>query len=93
MRTGSPGGSHAAHVARLRAKVGVDTPVGHWVVHYTDKDGKDCESCVGLGVPRSSLIGEPLTEEQKMEAARQVLMRARRDWNNLDCSGEDLLQV
>ena len=71
----------------------VDTPVGHWVVHYTDKDGKDCESCVGLGVPRSSLIGEPLTEEQKMEAARQVLMRARRDWNNLDCSGEDRLQV
>ena len=71
----------------------VDTPVGHWVVHYTDKDGKDCESCVGLGVPRSSLIGEPLTEEQKMEAARQVLMRARRDWNSLDCSGEDRLQV
>ena len=67
--------------------VGLDSPVGHWHVHYTDKDGKVCESSVGLGVPQVSLIGDPLAQDEKLQAARQVLVRARREWNRLDCSG------
>ena len=99
MRTGSFEALHAANVVRLRARVCVcvcvclDIPLGHWHEHYTDKAGKDCEISVGLDVPRLSLGGEQMTPEQKMDAARQALARARREWNRLDCSGEARLQV
>ena len=70
-----------------------DTPVGRWHVQYTDKDGKDCESSVGLGVPQVSLIGDSMAQDEKLQAARQVLVRARREWNRLDCSGSDRYPV
>ena len=78
-------------LARRRSKassqaLGVDRHVGHWHVHYTDKEGKACESSVGLGVPQASLSGLPMALEEKMLAAGQVLARARREWNRLDCS-------
>ena len=85
-------------LARRRCKassqaLGVDSPVGHWHVHYTDHEGKSCESSVGLGVPQVSLVGLPLAQEEKLQAARQVLVRARREWNRLDCSGSDRLPL
>ena len=78
-------------LARRRSKassqaLGVDRHVGHWHVHYTDKEGKACESSVGLGVPQASLSGLPMALEEKMLVAGQVLARARREWNRLDCS-------
>ena len=78
-------------LARRRSKassqaLGVDRHVGHWHVHYTDKEGKACETSVGLGVPQASLAGLPLAQEEKLQVARQVLVRARREWTRLDCS-------
>ena len=78
-------------LARRRSKassqaLGVDRHVGHWHVHYTDKEGKACETSVGLGVPQASLAGLPLAQEEKLQAARQVLVRARRELSRLDCS-------
>lgn len=78
-------------LARRRVKAssqasGADTPVGHWHVHYTDKEGKACDTSAGLGVPQVSLGGLPLAQDEKLQAARQVLVRARREWNRLDCS-------
>jgi hypothetical protein len=70
-----------------------ETAIGHWIVFYTDADGKDCESYIGLGVPRSSLQGEPLTAEEQMYAAQAVLVKAKREWNRLDCSGEEKCKV
>ena len=71
----------------------VDSPVGHWHVLYTDNDRRECESSVGLGVPQMSLIGDPLTQDEMLAAARLVLVRARREWNRLDCSGSDRFPV
>ena len=78
-------------LARRRVKAssqasGADTPVGHWHVHYTDKEGKACDTSAGLRVPQVSLGGLPLAQDEKLQAARQVLVRARREWNRLDCS-------
>ena len=85
-------------IARRRSRAssqaaGLDSPIGHWHVHYTDNDGKACETTIGLGVPQVSLTGDPLAQEQMLQAARQVLVRARREWNRLDCSGRDRFPV
>ena len=73
--------------------VGSASPVGHWTVHYTDKDGKACETTIGLGVPKVSLTGDHLALQEQMQAARLLLVRARREWNRLDCSSSSRFQV
>ena len=59
---------------------------GCWVVNYTDKDGNTATFRSGLTVPRENLTGEMMERQEQMDAASKVLVKARREWNRLDCS-------
>ena len=59
---------------------------GCWQVNYTDKDGNAATFRSGLTVPRKNLTGGMMKPQEQMDAARQVLVKARRQWNRLDCS-------
>ena len=62
---------------------------GFWQVFYTDEEGRSMRFRSGLTVPRKTLAGETMTAQQQMDAARQVLLRAKREWNRLDRSEAD----
>ena len=59
---------------------------GGWQVNYTDENGNSAISRSGLKVPRRNLTGGMMKEREQMDAACQVLVKARREWNRLDCS-------
>ena len=59
---------------------------GWWVVNYTDNDGNAGTFRSGLMVPRKNLAGEMMEQQEQMDAASKVLVKARREWNRLDCS-------
>ena len=60
---------------------------GCWQVNYTDKDGNAATFRSGLTVPRKNLTGGMMKPQEQMDAARQVLVKARKQWNRLDYSG------
>ena len=60
---------------------------GRWEVNYTDKDGNAATFRSGLTVPRKNLTGGMMKPQEQMDAARQVLVKARKQWNRLDYSG------
>ena len=51
-----------------------------------DKDGNTAIFRSGLTVPRKNLAGGMMETQEQMDAACQVLVKARREWNRLDCS-------
>ena len=55
-------------------------------MNYTDKDGNTATFPSGLTVPRENLTGEMMERQEQMDAASKVLVKARREWNRLDCS-------
>ena len=60
-----------------------------WAICYTDKHGAQRFARGGLSVPSTSLTGEPIREDAFMDNARQVLVRARKEWNRADWSEAD----
>ena len=69
-----------------RKALGYSQGCGCWQVNYTDKDGNTATYRSGLTVPRTNLTGGTLNPQEQMDAACQVLVKARREWNRLDCS-------
>ena len=63
--------------------------LGCWIVVYEDVHGKRRRHTAGLRIPQYSLAGEELTIEEQLEAGRQTLIKARRDWNRLDASEDE----
>ena len=59
---------------------------GGWQVCFEGENGKAKRYSNGLGVPRRTLSGELRERKEQMEAAGEVLLKARREWNRLDCS-------
>ena len=62
---------------------------GGWQIHFTDANGKKKSSRTGLSVPIMGLSGAARTQDEYMDAAREVLVKARRTWNEMDQSLED----
>ena len=60
-----------------------------WAICFTTKQGVEKWARAGLSVPATSLTGEPIMEEEFLNNARQVLVKARREWNRVDFSGAD----
>ena len=60
-----------------------------WAICFTDKHGVEKWARAGLSVPSTALNGEPIMEEAFLNNARQVLIKARREWNRVDFSGAD----
>ena len=63
--------------------------IGYWLIQYTDSSGALVRCRGGLTVPHMTLAGKPLSLAEKLAAARQVLIKARREWNRLDCSDKE----
>ena len=60
-----------------------------WAICFTNKHGVEKWARAGLCVPSRALSGEPLRDDAILSNAKQVLIRARREWNRLDESGAD----
>ena len=58
-----------------------------WQICFTNAHGVMKNARAGLAVPSTALSGEPITESAFLDNARQVLKKARREWNRVDHSG------
>ena len=58
-----------------------------WLISYTTDRLVTRRTRAGLSVPSAALSGEPITDSAFMEKAKQVLLKARREWNRVDHSG------
>ena len=66
---------------------------GVFTVCYLSHGGKIHRTSAGLRVPCTELNGDALEVEEYVNACRQVLLKARREWNRMDASGEDRLPL
>ena len=62
---------------------------GCWQIVYEDKGGSAIACRSGMQVPHMTLAGEPMNLTEQRKAAADVLKKARRTWNRLDCSDRD----
>ena len=60
-----------------------------WCICFTNERGNVKWSRRGLSVPATALSGEPITEEAFLDNARNVLLKARTEWDRVDHSGAD----
>ena len=60
-----------------------------WAICFTNKHGVEKYARAGLSVPSTSLTGEEIDEDAFLENARQVLIKARKEWDRADHSGAD----
>ena len=72
-----PASSHDAVPAQHR---------GSWKIAYTNETGQTVQSQCGLAVPTMDLAGNPLGQQELVQAALRVLTKARRMWNTMDKS-------
>ena len=66
---------------------------GAWTIRYKGAGGEVHKTCAGLRVPTESLSGDTLDPADYQKAIGQVLNKARREWNRLDCSEHTRYQV
>ena len=59
---------------------------GNWYMRWQAQDGKTHLQRAGFLVPRKALSGELYTDEEALNAAKQVLRRVKRSWNERDLS-------
>ena len=74
---------------RIAWKSQTTTTAAAWAIRFINKHG--VEKCLraGLSVPSTSLTGEKIDEDAFLENARQVLIKARKEWDRADHSGAD----
>ena len=74
---------------RIAWKSQTRTTAAAWAIRFINKHG--VEKCLraGLSVPSTSLTGEKIDEDAFLENARQVLIKARKEWDRADHSGAD----
>ena len=60
-----------------------------WSICFTNKNGVQKWARAGLFVPSRALSGEEFSDDAFLINAKQVLTRARREWNRIDESGAD----
>jgi hypothetical protein len=65
---------------------GPTSTAGSWQIIYESGAGQKKRSSSGLQVPANDVAGERLTPEALRDAAKRVLLQARRLWNVLDVS-------
>ena len=62
---------------------------GAWSVRFENSQGELQTWSKGLQVPSMHLDGSLLNEDEQVRAAQQVMKKAKREWNRLDCSEEE----
>ena len=74
---------------RIAWKSSTTTTAAAWGIHFVNKHGVEKWARAGLSVPSTSLTGEEIDEDTFLENARQVLIKARKEWDRADHSGAD----
>lgn len=74
---------------RIAWKSQTTTTAAAWAIRFINKHGVEKWARAGLSVPSTSLTGEKIDEDAFLENARQVLIKARKEWDRADHSGAD----
>lgn len=74
---------------RISWKTRTATTAAAWAIRFINKHGVEKWARAGLSVPSTSLTGETIDEDAFLENARQVLIKARKEWDRADHSGAD----
>ena len=74
---------------RIAWKSSTTTTAAAWAIRFINKHGVEKWARAGLSVPSTSLTGEKIDEDAFLENARQVLIKARKEWDRADHNGAD----